>query len=434
MPNLIRKSQPFDILPDLADPTLVGSWLNKAVRNTGKDYSVKGNDGIPTDVEWDEVGGIFNGSSSILNVGSDSSIDNVAAWTTEAWIKPDGSGDAYQMIFSQSRKFRRGFMWYQHTDEIIRCYIDMSGTDAQALTNTGAIVPGILNYVLVTFDTLFNLRIYINGKEVSYDTQTQGTGSIIGWAGDDVNIGGNSNFSEDYFKGGIEIVNFYSEAKSDNFAAERYKKAVPDDSLIFSTVGGIDDLSRYKRPITRGGSVVRGANEMSGFDGSTGYLLTSDSDSLKGMAQLCGVAWIYPTAWGNVSNEEKILSKNNAVYEWGLESNNVCDIFINGNRITSGQVDAYLNRWQCAGFSYDSVSTQTILFMNGVPVKSDTGTASGVIASTADPLVIGQRSEGGVSATDLYWNGALSLIDLFANDLKSPAWFKEFYLRTRKYF
>ena len=70
--------------------------------NDFKDTSGNGNDGTPTDIEWKPtLRGMkprYNGSSSKVDCGNDSSLDTSNEFTIDYWIKP--SEDLTQYLWA----------------------------------------------------------------------------------------------------------------------------------------------------------------------------------------------------------------------------------------------------------------------------------------------------------------------------------------------
>lgn len=145
-----------------------GNAADSVASNTGTNTSVSYSSGKINN------GADFNGTSSELNFGSDSSLDDLTAFSISVWLKPT--------TFSGSRYFLGKTKKYAtiYGNGQFRYQIEHGTTEADTYTNTGALTFGSWNHVVVTYSQAGDrkIRIYINGSEASYGAQTASAGTL----------------------------------------------------------------------------------------------------------------------------------------------------------------------------------------------------------------------------------------------------------------
>jgi hypothetical protein len=154
---------------------------------------------------------IFNGTTSVVNCGSDAGLDNLAdaAFTAEAWVYPRSYGENNLGYFLTKNAGGAGgwlFGMYVFTTGIwgqIKC----AGVDAALTIN----IP-ILNawhHVAMTWDDAADRRIRIFVDGVLVGTSPPGVGAILADAAMDVYIGSEitSSFTFDGYIGWSRISN-----------------------------------------------------------------------------------------------------------------------------------------------------------------------------------------------------------------------------------
>jgi len=193
-------------LPDIADSTLVGSWLTHKTPSSGKDYSTVGNDGVSTGIKWNKIGGYFDGASYLnMTGGTFTGID-----TVEFWFKTSGAGS--MCIIND---FRTNRSVYINGGKINFRNSDNSANLATANTfNDNAWHYGLVN--------IENDLIYLDGE-------VEATEAGDGLASDRILIGArHSGGYGSYFIGDLACLNAYATPKSASFAKYRYLQCVPE--------------------------------------------------------------------------------------------------------------------------------------------------------------------------------------------------------------
>ena len=227
-------AQPYDVLPDLTDPTLVGAWLNKAVRGTPKDYSVNGNDGtVVGRLDYDIAGAGFDGTNDAMGIGTDSVLKPTTAMTLVAWIKNRDAANAeiinYRMegagAFSQQGM-------YQITDESVIIQLDDGGTGEQEVAHFDSpLSSNIWTRVGLLFskaDT--TLWSYING-DVQADAEATGDFPLAAFGATEIGlIFGAARDSALLRPANVILkdVQLYNAVKSPSWMAHDFLRAVPE--------------------------------------------------------------------------------------------------------------------------------------------------------------------------------------------------------------
>ncbi len=115
----------------------------------------------------------FDGVDDLENCGSGASLDNLAAFTAIAWIKPDtmGEGGAARIFHKASNTDTAGWLLYIDGTSSLRFLVDHATTDLTRISNNNAITLGAAQMVVITWDGTADRThacLYVNGVEVTY--------------------------------------------------------------------------------------------------------------------------------------------------------------------------------------------------------------------------------------------------------------------------
>jgi hypothetical protein len=200
--------------PVIANPDLLALNMDAANRrsyagsgNTWFDLSAFSNSGALTSVTFGGSGAtsalVFNGTTSLVNLGTPNGANVTTAWTLESWIRPTTSGEG-----SAGRV-------YQHSTGSLTGFIcSLSGTSPANLRLDTYAVSGF-NAVLSSCVTLNtwqqvvwafsagSVTFYVNGASVGTSSIT----SPSAYTGSDY-IGNNSG-ATNTFNGSISLVRLY---------------------------------------------------------------------------------------------------------------------------------------------------------------------------------------------------------------------------------
>lgn len=159
------------------------------------DRSPYGNIGTITGATWVRTpGGLwclsFAGADGVVNCGSATSLDNLTAFTYEAWVNPTSAGenDAGRIIDKENKAFN-----FLDATRALRMVIVAATTNADS--RTVEILPASTwSYVVATFnnDTDRRANIFIDGKACTYSLQNAAVGALQTEAANNLLIGDDS--------------------------------------------------------------------------------------------------------------------------------------------------------------------------------------------------------------------------------------------------
>ncbi len=157
----------------------------------------------------------FDAINDYVNFGSGTSIDNLATFTWAAWIMPDTEGEGTGgMIIAQSQSNITYKEVRTPTTGINRLegFVGFSsGTNANSISTDSGVTLDVWQFVVMTYDNSGDktIRLYVNGSEVSYGTQTAGSGTIRDVSAMNVVIGNDETDTANSFDGGIAYVQIF---------------------------------------------------------------------------------------------------------------------------------------------------------------------------------------------------------------------------------
>jgi hypothetical protein len=136
----------------------------------------------------------FDGTTSLVNCGSDASLDNLAdnAFTAEAWVYARSYGEStLGTIFDKSNNFVSGWRFYLFPVPPfgLAARIYCAVIDAQTISGATAFLLNEWHHVAMTWDDAADrkIRLFIDGQ--SYGTSVAGNGAIVADAANDLFIG-----------------------------------------------------------------------------------------------------------------------------------------------------------------------------------------------------------------------------------------------------
>ena len=412
LPEYSAQAQPYNLIPDTADSSLVYAGLNRAVVGAA-DLSSLNNDGVATDVGWNEVGGEFDGSSSYLT------IENTAGevWGSGAEDLTISTWFMSSDVTTLSRIFAHAYGGTPGT----RFYIDIGSTSNKLGVYIGSyynnsvvdISNDIWYQVVCVYDySDGTITIYLDGEEVLSPTSL-----TIGTDKANLSIGSLSSSAE-FFPGKIKDVRIYNEAKSASWVAHEYSKAVPEDDLVLHVVNGDKDLSRYDHTLTNSGAIL---GDGMVFDGTDSVIDTGSDMILTGADTIC--AWVNTAAGYGEGNVGRIVDNGKTLFNiWSdrlvFKSDGSSTIF-SATEISSDKwFYAVVTRTASgvANFYVDGV-------LSGTP-DQDSGTPEN---GTGNLLI------GNDSGSDYTFDGTIKDLRIY-NEAKSADWIKLDYERTKGYY
>lgn len=141
---------------------------------TGASHSTMGRVGNAIDFEFD--------NSHFINLGSAGSLDNLDPVTITAWINPEALNGTTPTIFSSDGGANGdGYSLRLSSTGALEFFADFNGGSDLTVNSTTTLTMGEWYHVAVTWDasvTATNVRLYLNGSQVGYNTQTDGVGTL----------------------------------------------------------------------------------------------------------------------------------------------------------------------------------------------------------------------------------------------------------------
>ncbi len=234
-----------------ADPNLVAHWTFDEGAGTIAYDSVGGNDGtFNGDPNWTtgQIDGAleFDGSGDLVDCGNDASISQLSTFSISLWFKTDfvpGSG-AHPHLIGQDDLSDTVWSFILHGDYSARLTgrIETSGTAAVGRSN---FIPatGQWYHAAMTYDDSGDrtVRVYVDGEEQSYMSQTAGTGTMSADSSVKVAIGNRIGGGRDW-DGVIDNVRIYDRALSPAEIEQLYWEGFGSrDRAIMAIDDALDD-------------------------------------------------------------------------------------------------------------------------------------------------------------------------------------------------
>ena len=425
-------AQPIDTIPDVADSTLEGAWLNRAVLE-GKDLSSNDvNFTAETSVIPMSVGMDFDGTESRLNSDAAGPELNTSDITVSAWINPESDGEVGRVM-----SYRDGG-YFGITNEaagLVQGELYFAYATTPALFFTEKVIPiNTWTHLAGTLDGASGvIQMYINGTAVSSEvnsTTGDGARTVTGGAGNWAI--GNYISSIRTWDGQLKDIRIYSEAKTADWIAAEYAKGVPDDSLVLSVPNGDKDLSRYGHTLTNNGGDVG----IMGFDGVSGDIEVTRTSALD-MTGNTARTWVvvFNADSDGEGNYGRLLEKTDGyMFSTSAESSGAVKL---SYKIDHGTTDINsetsriirLNKVEFLTAVYNEDGAKKLkIYMNGVLSTTSDAGAGDLSDDSSGNVYIGNKSDD--SRT---FDGTIKDVRIY-NEAKSAEWIKEDYNRTKVFY
>ncbi len=341
----------------------------------------------------------FDGTNDYVNVPDNNSLDFIANYTLEAWIKPTSLGD-WERIVS---KYHNNVGPYSFTFRVkANGCLDFNGcyTSAGVITNNNW-------YHVAAVDNNGTLSIYVNGISKSLSSTT--AIFTVTANADPVSVG--ADFDTRYFDGSIDEVRIWNVARTtteikqnmfnknlSNSASGLVAYYRFNENIGLTTANSCTNTSGIDGTLNNGptwaASPVQFAKNALNFDGTNDEVLISDANSLDLTNSLTIEAWLFPTSTSTI---QSVVSKSSNSINTGYifpRTNDgwdsfVCYLFLNGGwqTISYNPSGSLLNSWHHFACTYDGSTAK--LYLDGGLVA--TSNYSGSIATNTNSLVIGRQ-------------------------------------------
>ncbi len=198
-----------------------------------EDKSRYKNDGTHTNITWVQTDyGLwvrsFNGSTSIVNCGSDPSLDNLAGMTLIAWINPTSLGENNNgRIFAKhtGSGVANGWRLQLYDTYGIRFEMDYATQDLISLATNSTFSLALWQQVALTWTGSANATTalhYVNGSAIGLQSSVNGTGGRVSDSASSLSIGSNIDTNRAY-NGLISLTKFFNYALSAEQIAAIYQ-------------------------------------------------------------------------------------------------------------------------------------------------------------------------------------------------------------------
>lgn len=391
-------------------------------------------------------GAVFNGSSSRISLSSGSFQNTILS--VSAWINVSNTSSTRTIIetygYSGSSK---GWLFRLISGKLQ--FDGYNGDPASTVLRSNESIPlNTWTHVAVVFSANTTGKLYINGSEVTYATQTVGTVGYI--SNEAVNIGalqGTGVAAQDYFIGSIDQVRIFNKEISSSEVTTLYNETknttntlqiLGDTSCIatYPLDGSSTDLSgNYNGTDTNilykydgiptnvdfgvGGKSLYGAR----FNGSSGRVDLPNSFGITDSANFSASLWFNSNSTANQS----LLWANGsgAVGRFGIGINNSsyggagavyfgCGLssftYINSSGGTFSQGD-----WVHVAVAKSSTTGMT-LYVNGTQVANNSSATGNASNTATGSNTIGVYKTGSYSS---WYNGSIDQVRIFSKALSS---------------
>lgn len=220
---------------------LVGWWnLDEISGTTAVDSSWKGNTGtasntlIVSNCQTNTCRS-FNGTTSYIDAGSATILDDIPQITVSAWIYPSTSGElGTGKIVSKRGDVAALSGWnFGMSGSSLNWSAEFSVTLATRTTST-TVTLNKWTHVVLTWDgssTAANAKMYINTVEAGYSTTTNGSGTRSSDAAKSLTIGNLSSAAERTFDGFIDDVKIYNRIITTQEVKDLYNQGVKRNTV-----------------------------------------------------------------------------------------------------------------------------------------------------------------------------------------------------------
>ena len=381
-------------------------------------------------------GGIFNGTSSVISLGTSSPLNTFGgAQTISVWVKPS-SADRESII--GYRQEASPYQWNQiekMSNNTLRFLLGNYSDSSQfVFTSVGTITSNQWNHIAITVDST-SAKIYINNGTA--ETQT---GTPTSYSNSEPTfIGGDGTYDTDYFTGTIDQVRIYNTALSSSNVALLYAETSATSSTLnyptgtggqalyeFSGNADSTSSSAYDGTATdvlyayngTASNVTYGNgrfNEAGNFNGSSSYITLPTGVDKNNNFTLS--FWVN---FNTLSDYDSLitLQLNYRIYTNAMSDGRL--FFYDGNTTLSTSAGVV-----ATGNWYNIVVTKSstlvngkgmIIYVNGVDVANNSVTANAINNASAGLNLLGayNSSPGG---NYFYLDGNVDQVRIFSSAL-----------------
>lgn len=336
----------------------IGRWdLEEGTGTTANDSSGNANTGTITPGSGGTGGYVsgkigkaynFDGVTSTgtqINAGSATMLDDLPAFSVEAWIYPKSLVNAWIMAKASNGNTANGWSFGLASNNRLTFTVDGSTTDLDRITGNNSLTLNAWNHVVLTWaGTLTDATtalIYVNGKVItSYPTSTNGAGSRNTDAAQSLVIGNVSSGARP-FNGYIDQPRIFNYVRTPAQIAWDYNRGGPvaywkldecqgttandasgNSNTGTITPGATGTYTSVGTCTTSSASsmwyngVTGRRNYSLAFDGTNDYVLSSANSAINITGDITLSAWIKR---GDTNQNSPIIAKSNGSSRWDYE-------------------------------------------------------------------------------------------------------------------
>jgi hypothetical protein len=441
----------------------VGRWdLEEGTGTTAYDKSGNANTGTITAGSGGYAPGKpgkgynFDGSSTIINAGSGTSLDNLPAngMTAEAWYYPRSLGESsVGFILSKNTGLSQNQGWFLLNlgTNYLQFVVDGS-TDLVVNTSNNSITLNRWNHIAVSWDgnitTASSVHIYVNGVETSYQTQTNGANRVDD-AASSFTIGNDSTQGRTV-DGIVDSVRLFNYARTPAQIAWDYNQGKPqahwklddcqgttaNDSSGNSYSGtiSIGGTGTYTTPGTCTASSASSAwyngatgkrNYSLAFDGTDDYVSVGDMTITESASQVSWSVWVKPASLGINKQIFNKARSDLTQLSWaiGTDSSTSSSVKVNISTTTtdpstygvtpSGALST--GAWTHIVAVFDGTQSGNAnrlkIYINGIPqTLTFSGTIPAATLATTSNATLAASADQGAS---LFFNGQIDDVSIY---------------------
>lgn len=401
---------------------LVGWWKmdesawdgtsGEVVDSSGNGNHGTGYGGVTTAAGRFGNGGSFDGVDDYVEVGNNSTLENLPRLTISTWVYLTDNG-VYRGIVTKGTNLV--FQNPSYRNDTIKMYRLTTGQTATTIPTQGSVPRNQWNHVVATYDDFGDRKwhVYVNGSKPSYETHQAATGTLASDAASSLNLG--SLNDDQPLNGKMDDTRIYNRALSASEISELYSYGPPPVAhwtFDENTGTTASDVSGNGNDGTLGGDGLgtdvpawtglgRFGNALE-FDGES-YVTTASSVTFKAFTV---EAWIYPTEYPSYN---KIVDG----YSGGFRFNTISDTGKIGIDASGGNNYGTmpksnsaipLNTWTHVAGVYDGINEYIVI--NGIR-QNETRTAFPGVTLT------GTYSIGKGSSAIENWRGNIDDIRIY---------------------
>lgn len=182
----------------------------------------------------------FDGTSDYVHHPGHAGIDNMTEFTAIVKIKGNSAVEGTNLTIVNKGQFSGWILnaFWDTFNQQIKAHVDYDDTDADSVSTNNAFVLKDTEAVIAICLTGTTIKLYYNGEEVTYATQTSGIGARVSESGNELVFGARDVSFDRFFPGDMFYSLLYSRALSANEIKQLYLNPflpVRDDLIVTSS-------------------------------------------------------------------------------------------------------------------------------------------------------------------------------------------------------